>query len=135
MVHRDVRRGIKARRSTVVYWYKERAAKLIAIGESIEAVAKTIQKSEETVKLWLLEPDFCQLLRENVSGAALRIIVGYLTGENHDKDKAMVALALLRMNKAAPAAVGAAVKRREGEDETDLDEFSEDQIRRLTGDA
>ncbi|KKK89437.1 hypothetical protein LCGC14_2733110, partial [marine sediment metagenome] len=52
---------------------------------------------------------------------------------HYDKDKAMVALALLRMNKVAPTPARAGVSRRDTEDETDLDEFSEDQLKRLTG--
>jgi len=97
-------------------------------------VAKAVKKDEQTVKLWLLDEDFCQILRENVHGAALRIVIGYLTDEHADKDKAMVALALLRMNKPVSA------PRRNGphrltEDETDIGEFSKDQLRRLTGDG
>ena len=117
-----------------MYPPKERAAKLLAVGESIEDVAKALKKEEQTVKLWLLEADFRQILLENAAGAAIRIIVGYLTGEHYDKDKAMVALALLRMNKPVPngrQSRGKTVT----EDETDLDEFSEDQLKRLTGDA
>ena len=116
-----------------MYPPKERAAKLLAVGDPIASVAETVGKSEQTVKLWLLEPDFRQVLLDNVAGAALRVIVGYLTGEHTDKDKAMVALALLRMNKPVSA------PRRNGphrltEDETDIGEFSEDQLKRLTGD-
>ena len=118
---------------TRMYPPKEKAAKLLAIGDSIEDVAKAVKKEEQTVKLWLLDEDFCRILRENAAGAAIRIIVGYLTGEHYDKDKAMVALALLRMNKpVAPIRSGRG--KRDTEDETDLTEFSEDQLHRLTGD-
>ena len=119
-----------------MYPPKERAAKLLAVGESIEDVAKAVDKSEQTVKLWLLDPEFCRLLRENAAGAAIRIIVGYLTAEHYDKDKAMVALALLRMNKpVSPPPNGARGRNKPvSEGETDLDEFSEDEIKRLTGD-
>ena len=116
-----------------MYPLKERAAKLLAVGDSIESVAKALKKEEQTVKLWLLEPDFCQILRENAAGAAIRIIVGYLTGEHPDKDKAMVALALLRMNKPPPPPRGNGRGSRDTEDETDVDGFSEDQLKRLTG--
>ncbi len=116
-----------------MYQAKERAAKLLAVGESIQSVAKTVKKDEQTVKLWLLDEDFCRILRENAAGAAIRIIVGYLTGEHYDKDKAMVALALLRMNKDKPA-VPARRELRDTEDETDVDGFSEDQLKRLEGD-
>ena len=117
-----------------MYPPKERAAKLLAVGESIADVAEAVKKSEQTVKLWLLDEDFCQILRENAAGAAIRIIVGYLTGEHFDKDKAMVALALLRMNK--PLRVtGKRNGEKVDEDETDLEEFSEDQLKRLTGDG
>ena len=115
-----------------MYYQKERAAKLLAVGESMESVAATVGKTEQTVKLWLLDEDFCQFLRDNAAGAALRIIIGYLAGENRDKDRAMVALALLRMNKPPPAPRGNGRRGRD-EDETDLDEFSEEQIKRLTG--
>jgi len=115
-----------------VYPPKERAAKLLAVGESLSDVAKAVQKTERTVKLWLLDKDFCSLLRDNAGGAALRILVGYLTGENEDKDRAMVALALLRMNKPPPLPRGNG-RKRDSEDETDIDEFSEDQLKRLTG--
>ncbi len=118
-----------------MYPPKERAAKLLAVGESIPDVAKALKKEEQTVKLWLLDEDFCQILRENAAGAAIRIIVGYLTGEHFDKDKAMVALALLRMNKPVSTPRGNGRRKRDTEDETDLDEFSEDQLKRLTGDA
>ena len=117
----------------IIYPPKERAAKLLAVGESIPEVATAVKKSEQTVKLWLLESDFRQILLENAAGAAIRIIVGYLTGEHYDKDKAMVALALLRMNKpTAPIRNGRG--KRDIEDETDIDGFSEDQIKRLTSD-
>ncbi|KKK66767.1 hypothetical protein LCGC14_2960800, partial [marine sediment metagenome] len=42
----------------VIYPPKERAAKLLAVGESIPEVATAVKKSEQTVKLWLLESDF-----------------------------------------------------------------------------
>ncbi len=116
-----------------MYPPKERAAKLLAVGESIADVAGVLKKSEQTVKLWLLDEDFCQILRENAAGAAIRIIVGYLTGEHYDKDKAMVALALLRMNK--PVSPRNGPNKPVSEDETDLEEFSEDQLKRLTGDG
>ena len=103
------------------------------MGEPIEAVAKAVKKDEQTVKLWLLDEDFCQILRENVQGAALRIIVGYLTDEHADKDKAMVALALLRMNKpGSPPRNGG--RKRDTEDETDLEEFTSEQLKRLKPD-
>ncbi len=117
-----------------MYPPKERAAKLLAVGESIPEVATAVKKSEQTVKLWLLESDFRQILLENAAGTAIRIIVGYLTGEHYGKDKAMVALALLRMNKpVAPIRNGRG--KRDTEDETDIDGFSEEQLKRLTGDG
>jgi hypothetical protein len=113
-----------------MYPPKERAAKLLAVGESIEAVAKAVKKDERTVKLWHLDPEFCLLLRENAAGAAIRILIGYLTNENDDKDRAMVALALLRMNKpVSPPRNGG--RKPGSEDETDLEEFSEEQLTRL----
>ncbi len=115
-----------------MYPPKERAAKLLAVGESIPEVATAVKKSEQTVKLWLLESDFRQILLENAAGAAIRIIVGYLTGEHYDKDKAMVALALLRMNKPVSPPRGNG-KRGDPEDDPDLEGLSEDQIKRLTG--
>ena len=115
-----------------MYPTKERAAKLLAVGESIPDVAKALKKSEQTVKLWLLEPDFRQILLKNAAGAAIRIIVGYLTGEHYDKDKAMVALALLRMNK-PPAPTRNGGRKRDTEDETNTDGFSQEQLERLTG--
>ena len=116
-----------------MYPPKERAAKLLAVGESIEDVAKAVNKSEQTIKLWHLDNEFCQILRENAAGAATRILIGYLTGENDDKDRAMVALALLRMNK-PPRPTRGNGKKGDDEDETDLSEFSVDQLKRLTGD-
>ncbi len=121
-----------------MYPPKERAAKLLAVGESMTDVAKAVQKTERTVKLWLLDKEFCSLLRDNAGGAALRILVGYLTGENEDKDRAMVALALLRMTKTpAPRGNGSSTRYAvsNAEDETDIDGFSEDQLKRLTGDS
>ena len=115
-----------------MYPPKERAAKLLAVGDSLTEVAKAIQKEEKTVKLWLLDKEFCTLLRDNAGGAALRVLVGYLTGENEDKDRAMVALAVLRMNKVAPPVrTGSRVP--DFGDETDTDEFSEEQLKRLAG--
>ena len=116
-----------------MYPPKEKAAKLLAVGESIADVAKAVGKSEQTIKLWLLDEDFCQVLRENVQGAALRIIIGYLTDEHADKDKAMVALALMRMNKPVSPRTGR--NKPASEDETDLDGFNEEQRKRLEGDA
>jgi hypothetical protein len=116
-----------------MYPPKERAAKLLAVGDSMSEVAKAIGKTEKTVKLWLLDSDFCDLLRRNASGAALRHLVGYLSGENEDKDRAMVALALLRMNKpSSPPRNGP--RRTDTEDEPGLEEFSTEQLKRLTGD-
>ena len=115
-----------------MYPPKERAAKLLAVGDSLTEVAKAIQKEEKTVKLWLLDKEFCTLLRDNAGGAALRVLVGYLTGENEDKDRAMVALAVLRMNKVTPPTPRGS--RNHDEDETDIDEFSEEQLKRLAGD-
>ncbi|KKM79029.1 hypothetical protein LCGC14_1353930 [marine sediment metagenome] len=117
-----------------MYPPKERAAKLLAVGESIADVAKALKKSEQTVKLWLIDPEFRQIFVVNLGGAALRIIGGYLTDEHSDKDKAMVALALLRMNKPPPAPTRNGRGKRDTEDETDIDGFSEDQLRRLEGD-
>jgi hypothetical protein len=116
-----------------MYAVKERAAKLLAVGDSIQDVATAVKKSEQTVKLWLLESDFRQILLENAAGAAIRIIVGYLTSEHYDKDKAMVALALLRMNK-PPTPTRNGGRKRDTEDETDLSEFSEEQLKRLEPD-
>ena len=115
-----------------MYPPKERAAKLLAVGESIEAVAKAVKKSERTIKLWHLDPEFCLVLRENAAGAAIRILIGYLTKENEDKNRAMVALALLRMNKPKPT-VPTRSELRDPEDDTDIDEFSVVQLKRLTG--
>ena len=116
-----------------MYPPKERAAKLLAVGESIADVAQALKKEEQTVKLWLLESDFRQILLENAAGAAIRIIVGYLTGEHYDKDKAMVALALLRMNKpTAPIRNGSG--KRDAEVDLVLGEYSEDEQKRLEGD-
>jgi len=115
-----------------VYAPKERAAKLLAVGDSMPEVAKAVGKTEKTVKLWLLDPEFCELLRKNASGAALRHLVGYLAGENEDKERAMVALALLRMSRPNPTPRDGP-RRRDTEDETDVDGFSEDQLKRLTG--
>ena len=117
-----------------MYPPKERAAKLLAVGESIADVAKAVKKEEQTVKLWLLDEDFCRILRENAAGAAIRIIVGYLTGENADKDKAMVALALLRMNR-PPKPQGNGEENKDDENKPDLSEFSKDQRKRLTGEG
>ena len=116
-----------------MYPPRKKAAELLAVGESIADVAKAINKDEQTVKLWLLDEDFCQVLRENVQGAALRIIIGYLTDEHADKDKAMVALALMRMNK--PVSPRAGRNKPVSGDETDLDGFNEEQLKRLEGDA
>ncbi len=117
-----------------MYPPKERAAKLLAVGESIESVAKAVKKSERTIKLWHLDPDFCLVLRENAAGAAIRILIGYLTKENEDKDRAMVALALLRMNK-PPTPPRNGGRKRDTEDDTDIEEFSVEQLKRLTGDG
>ena len=102
----------------------------------MSAVAAAIKKDEQTIKLWLLDEDFCQVLRENVQGAALRIIIGYLTDEHADKDKAMVALALLRMNKPPPSLgrrVHAAME--QANEENARAGFDEEQLKRLEGDA
>ena len=125
--------GILGRMTLYLTMYppKEKAAKLLAVGESMSAVAAAIKKDEQTVKLWLLDEDFCQVLRENVQGAALRIIIGYLTDEHADKDKAMVALALLRMNKPVSPRTGR--NKPVSEDETDLAGFNEEQLKRLEG--
>ncbi len=71
-----------------------------------------------------------------MAGAALHAVISYLTGVSADKDKAMVALALLRMNKSAPASPRRNGPRREiGDEETDLEEFTPEQLRRLAGDG
>ncbi len=124
-----------------MYPVKERAAKLLAVGESIEDVAKAVKKKEETVKLWQLDKDFaraidghCQVILESAAGVAIQVAVGYLAKKHADKDRAMVALALLRMNKpVSPPRNGG--RKPVSEDETDTDRYSIEQLKRLTGDA
>ena len=118
--------------SLKMYPVKERAAKLLAVGESISEVAAVVKKSEQTVKLWFLESDFHQFMLDNLGAAALNCIRGYFSKEHADKDRVMVALALLRMNKpVSPPRNGG--RKPVSEDETDIDEFSVDQLKRLTG--
>lgn len=117
-----------------MYDQQVRAAKLIAVGDSIEAVAKAVGKEVRTVKLWFLDEDFRRLVLKDAGSGAVRILVGYISGENDDRSRAMMALALLRMNKTPTPRDGSGPKPL-GEEDTDLDEFSEAQLRRLAGDG
>ena len=112
---------------------KTRAAKLLAVGDTLAEVAKVVGKTETTLKRWMLEPTFRKILLDNMEGAALRVVQGYLSGEHDDKDRALAALALLRFVKAAKP--GRPPKNQaDDEDNEGLGEFSEEQLRRFTSD-
>ncbi|KKK52595.1 hypothetical protein LCGC14_3103310 [marine sediment metagenome] len=115
-------------------YQKTRAARLLAVGETIQSVAGTVGKTENTLKMWMLEPVFRKILLDNMEGAALRVVQGYLSGEHDNKDRATTALALLRLVRAkAPGRPRKDPNRRDDEEDTDLDEFSEEAIKRLAG--
>ncbi len=97
----------------------------------MEDVAKAVGKTEQTVKLWLIDPAFRQALLENAAGAAILILVGCLAGEHFDKDKAMVALGLLKLGKVGRPKGTRGQGGEEDPDGPDLLEFSEDQLQRL----
>ncbi len=109
-------------------YFKTRAARLLAIGETLADVAKIIGKTENTLKRWMLEKEFQKVLFDNLKGAALRVIQGYLSGEHKDKDKVTAALSLLRITKSPKT------KLAEIDDDEGLGEFSEAALKRLGGD-
>lgn len=113
-----------------MHYTKERAAKLIAAGETIENVAKIINKDPQTVRNYYLLPEFQQYLTDHMAGTTLAIIVGYLTGDHADRGKAAIALSILKMTRAKTKAAKNGAPKLD-EDETDLDEFSEEQLKRL----
>jgi hypothetical protein len=84
----------------------------------------------------MLDNDFRKVVLDNIEAAAVRLIVGYMSMDVlPDKDRAMFALALLRYKK-APRSRRPSNERgkRDTEDETDLSEFSEEQLKRLEPD-
>ena len=99
----------------------------------MEDVAKAVGKTEQTVKLWLIDPAFRQALLENATGAAILILVGCLAGEHFDKDKARIALGLLKLGKVGrpKGSSNGRLDQDDDPDDPDLLEFSEDQLRRL----
>ena len=97
----------------------------------MEDVAKAVGKTEQTVKLWLTDPAFRQILLENAAGAAIRVIVGCLAGEHFDKDRAMVALGLLRLGKVGRPKGTRGQGDEEDPDDPGLGEFSKEQLERL----
>jgi len=117
-----------------INFYKQRAANLLSIGESIEDVAKAVGKSEQTVKLWLIALAFRRALLENAEGAATRVLIEYISGKaGGSKDRAMVALAVLKLGKVGrPKGSSNGLQDQDDDpDGPDLLEFSEDQLRRL----
>lgn len=113
---------------------KEKAAKLLAIGDSIEDVATAVSRSENTIRRWLLVKDFQAVIVENLAGAALVAVVEYLTGGT-DAERARLGLSVLKM-RTAKGQPGRPRKEipDDDEDETDISEFSAEQIGKLTGD-
>jgi hypothetical protein len=118
-----------------MYPAKERAAKLLAAGETVGDVAKEVGREPNTVLTWMLDNDFRKVVLDNIEAAAVRLIVGYLAMDVvPDKERAMFALALLRYKKTPKSARPPNGRgKRDAEDETDLEEFSEEQLKRLTG--
>ncbi len=102
----------------------------------MEDVAKAVGKTEQTVKLWLIDPAFRRALLKNAEGAATRVLTEYISGQaGSNKDKAMVALAVLKLGKVGRPK-GSSNGRLDQDDEEDpdgpgLDEFTEDQLTRL----
>ncbi len=101
-------------------------------------MAKTAGKTEQQVRLWMLEPAFCQIVQDGVGALAVSVLARYISGGEGSKDKAMVALALMKILK--PSKVGRPPNgpHRNGVDEddedgSDLREFSSEQIKRLRG--
>ncbi len=114
-----------------MHYQKDRAAKLLAVGDTVEEVAKVVGRKPSTVKLWMLEPEFNDVILKHIAGAALKIVVDYMTGEDVDKDRVRVALTLIKLSK-SPGKVGRAATKEDKED-ADLGEFTEAALKKMSG--
>ncbi len=112
----------------------ERAAKLQAVGETVGDIAKELGKDPSTVLSWMLVKEYREMVLDNIEAGAVRLIIGYMSMDVlPDKDRAMFALALLRYKKSPGSKSSTSGGKRDNEDETDLAEFSKDQLKRLEG--
>ncbi len=115
-----------------MHYQKDRAAKLLAVGDTVEEVAKVVGRKPSTVKLWMLEPEFNDVIFKNIAGAALKIVVDYMAGKKDvDKDRVRVALTLIKLSK-SPGKVERPAGKADADDD-DLGEFSEAALKRMGG--
>ena len=105
------------------------AAALIA-GLGVDEAAKAAHRVPKTIVQWAEEPEFQAVVLRGIKANALITLALYSKGRV-DAKEGQAALAIMRW-------LGAGKARKKGpsapdEDETDLGEFSQDQLERLRG--
>lgn len=102
----------------------------------MEEVANAIGRKPHTLYRWLDDPEFQAAVIRGIRSLAILTLAQYLK-HGVDPKAGQAALATLRWLGAGKPGTKPRQSREEaaGEDETDLDEFSEEQLKRLKGDG
>lgn len=110
------------------------AAEGLAIGVPIAEVAELVHREPRTIHRWARDPEFQMAMIQGIRASALLALAQYLkTGE--DVKAGQAALATLRwLGAGKPTKPRGSPAEPVVEDDTDLEEFSEEQLRRLKGD-
>ena len=115
---------------------QKQAATAIAAGKTIEEVSNEVGRSPRAIRKWMEDPEVQAAVIRGIRALALLTLAQYL--KHGEAPKAgQAALATLRWLGAGKPKRADVVDHRGAheDDETDLDEFSEEQLRRLKGDA
>ncbi len=108
------------------------AVAALAAGKPIEEAAKASGRSPRTILKWLEEPEFQTAMTRGIRAQALLALSEYLhSGENPTVGQA--ALAALKWLGAGKPKTRGSKAEAVVEEETDIGEFSEDQLRRVEG--
>ena len=108
------------------------AAAAIIEGKSTVEAAIAARRIPETIYKWLEEPEFQAVVLRGIKARALMNLALYVSG-HIDPKVGQAALAIMKwMGAGKPKTRGSKVEP-EVEEETDIGEFSEDQLRRLKG--
>ena len=108
------------------------AVTALASGKTLEEAANASGRSPKTVMKWLEEPELQSAFVRGLRALALQTLARYI--KHGDNPKAgQAALATLKwLGAGKPQSARKAESK--AEEETDLEEFSADQLRRLKGD-
>jgi len=108
------------------------AAAALGEGKSVEEAAEEAGRKPPTVSKWLEDPEFQAALIHRIRGVALYMLAQNLKfgGDPKVSQAALGVLRWLGAGKPSRTSTSPVV-----EDETDLEEFSADQLRRLKGDG